>query len=219
MVADREALPPAACQGRPGTRRRADRPPPRTRRTSRAAARPSRAASRARRGWRGSARAHGVERHVADELQPDLVSESLVDRRLQPPGGEGLRDGAAPYADRAVGLADSEPRALDMADRARLDDLGRAVDDAADVVLGRDRPERSRRRGRCSRARSRRAGRLPTGSTTKGSRSEPRAPRRPDEGAGRVAGRARAGCRPSARRRPRPRPTRSRGRRSPPGGR
>src|SRR5439155_351629 len=77
-----------------------------------------------------------IERGVADELQPDLVAQPLLDRRLQAAAHELGRDLAAAVADRAVRLAEREPRSLDVADDARRGDLGRAVDDAADHGLG-----------------------------------------------------------------------------------
>src|SRR6185295_6030114 len=43
------------------------------------------------------------------------------------------------FAVRSVRFADGEPGSLDVPDDAGLDDLRRAVDDAADVVLGPDR--------------------------------------------------------------------------------
>src|SRR5207245_776744 len=78
-------------------------------------------------------------RGVAHELQPDLVAQPLLHRRLQPAGLEGLADAQAAFADRPVRLADREARALDVADHAGLDDLRRRVDHAADDRLGRDR--------------------------------------------------------------------------------
>src|SRR6185437_643317 len=80
-----------------------------------------------------------VERGIADQLEPDLVAQLRLDRRLQPARGERGGDSLAALADRAIGLADGEPGALGVLDDAGLDDLGGAVDDAADVVLGADR--------------------------------------------------------------------------------
>src|SRR5439155_10388832 len=80
-----------------------------------------------------------VERDVPDQLQPDLVAESLLDRRLQPAGGERLRDPEAALAAAAVRLADREPRSLDVLHDAGRDELGGAVDDAADRARGGDR--------------------------------------------------------------------------------
>src|SRR6476469_7264472 len=52
---------------------------------------------------------------------------------------EHLGDLAAALGGDTVGRADREAGALDVADHARLHDLGRAVDDTADDAVGRDR--------------------------------------------------------------------------------
>src|SRR5581483_6755506 len=82
---------------------------------------------------------HRVERDVPDQLEPDLVTQTLLDRALESAGDEGLGDAPAPVAEASVRLADREARSLGMADDSRFHDLARAVDDATDDSLGRDR--------------------------------------------------------------------------------
>ena len=124
-----------------------------------------------------------VERDVADELEPDLVAQPATrPAPRRPPAVKAAEIARQPLRVRPVRLADREPGALDVPDDAGLDDLGRAVHDAADVVLGLDRGRDRRRRGRRSPGRCRRR-RPPaaaaTGSTTRECRSGPRSPPRP----------------------------------------
>src|SRR5262249_59969929 len=76
---------------------------------------------------------------VADQLEPDVIADPRLDRAAQAARDERLRDAPAPVALGAVRLADREPRAFDVADHSGLDDLGGAVDDAADHRAERDR--------------------------------------------------------------------------------
>ena len=84
-------------------------------------------------------RADRIEGRVTDQLEPDLIPETALDRAFEAAGDERLRDVVAALAHDAVGLADREPGSLDMPDHAGCDDLGRAVDDAADDPLDADR--------------------------------------------------------------------------------
>src|SRR5690606_11556456 len=76
-------------------------------------------------------RAQGVEAEIAPELEPDLVADIIEDRRLE----AGLRESRAQGLGTRQGfprrLANGELVAIDMADDARLGDLGRGIDDAA----------------------------------------------------------------------------------------
>src|SRR5581483_1133565 len=76
---------------------------------------------------------------VAEQLEPDLVAQVALDRSLEAAGAEGLRERAAALALAPVGLPEREARALEVADDAGLDELGRAVDDAPDRAAARQR--------------------------------------------------------------------------------
>ena len=98
---------------------------------------------------RAGERGDRVERDVADQLEPDLARACARSTgAFSPPASNAAEIAAAALARRAVGLADREARALDVADHAGLDDLGRAVDDAADDASPAGWRGRSRRPGR-----------------------------------------------------------------------
>src|SRR6185437_15719027 len=85
---------------------------------------------------------HGRERvegGVADQLQPDLGAQVVLDGALEAAADERFRDRPAGVGALPARRPDGEPRPLEVADDAGRDDLGRAVDDAADDVLRRDR--------------------------------------------------------------------------------
>ena len=76
---------------------------------------------------------------------------------FRPPATNAAEIACAAFAALAAGLAEREARALDVADHPGLDDLRRAVEDAADHGLGGNGARDRRRRGRRSRAPSLRA--------------------------------------------------------------
>src|SRR5436853_971893 len=82
---------------------------------------------------------HGVEGCVAEQLQPDLVTQLALDRRLEATRLEDCGNLATAIAVASVRLAEREPRSFDVPNHAGPDDLGRAVDDAPDYSFRRDR--------------------------------------------------------------------------------
>src|SRR4029077_21039003 len=79
-----------------------------------------------------------VERHVAEQLEPDVGAQVLLDGALQAARGHRLAERGAAAGDRAVRLSDGEPGPLDVPDHPWGLDLGRAVHHAADGVRRRD---------------------------------------------------------------------------------
>src|SRR5262249_61523372 len=73
-----------------------------------------------------------VEGDVADQLEPELAADLLLDRSFQAAGLEGLGDFGAAVARPTARLADREARPLDVADDSGLDELRRRVGDTAD---------------------------------------------------------------------------------------
>ena len=80
-----------------------------------------------------------IEGDVAEQLDPDVVAKLRLDRALEAARDHRLAEREAPPGDRPVRLADREARPFDVTDDAGRLELGRAVDDAADRPLGRNR--------------------------------------------------------------------------------
>ena len=79
-----------------------------------------------------------VEGDVAPQLHPQLVAQARSHRSAQPGGDQRPRQPRRALGLRAVGLAEGEAIALDVADHARLGDLGGRVHHAADHPLRSD---------------------------------------------------------------------------------
>ena len=125
VLADGSRRPRAGARSRPRARSRAPRRPRRPRPSlapqlrvcgERRRAPPSVAPVRALR---------RVEGGIAQQLQPDLATQVLVDAALEAAGGRSPREAAAALAVAAVRLADREARCPRCGGRPRRDELGR----------------------------------------------------------------------------------------------
>jgi len=76
-------------------------------------------------------RAERVEGDVSHQLDPDVVTQVLLDRALETAGDHRGGELGAPGRDRAVRLADGEPSALQMPHHAGRLDHGRGIHHAA----------------------------------------------------------------------------------------
>ena len=86
-------------------------------------------------------RADRVERDVAEQLHPDLVTEARGDRAAEAGRDQGLGNRPGPIRLRAVGLAEADAIALRVVDHAWLGDVGGKVGERSD-----DAPRLDRRR-------------------------------------------------------------------------
>ena len=77
-------------------------------------------------------RADRVEGDVAEQLDPDLVAEARRHRAAQAGGDQRVGQPLGPLALAAVGLAQAEAVALDVADHARLGQVGGEVGERSD---------------------------------------------------------------------------------------
>ncbi len=82
-------------------------------------------------------RADRIERHVAPELDPELVADLGTDGRLEAGGDQRLGQRRRARRLLAVRLAEGEAVAIGVLDDAGLGHLGGGIDDAADGALGR----------------------------------------------------------------------------------
>src|SRR6476646_7750376 len=69
-----------------------------------------------------------VEGHIAQQLEPDVGSDVLLDWALEPTSDHRLAECGAAFRDGSVGFADRVPRALDVPDYSWRLDLGRGID-------------------------------------------------------------------------------------------
>src|SRR5882762_3901167 len=69
-------------------------------------------------------RADRIERHVAEQLDPDLLTDARRDRALEACANEDVRDAPASLRSAAVRLAEADSISFDVTDDAGLDDVG-----------------------------------------------------------------------------------------------
>src|SRR5438132_1706400 len=72
-------------------------------------------------------RADRIECHVAEQLDPNLLTDVRGDRAPEACADERFRDGSGSVRSTAVRLADADSMALGMPDDAWLDDVGGEV--------------------------------------------------------------------------------------------
>ena len=87
-------------------------------------------------------RADRIERDVAEQLHPDLVTEPRGDRTAEPGRDQRLGNRLGPVRLAAVGLAEADAVALGVMDHAGLGDVGRKVGERSDHAPRLDRRPR-----------------------------------------------------------------------------